>query len=202
MKTKIQELYENPKSKGFVNHLIRAYLPMYKVLKLWEFKKEQKHVCNVCGQKLFDIEEAFKAISENKESITKDLTESLSKMAKGETQKRKDNPYVKAIGVDKVQAFTGEKTDTCLCMQCVQDLLDLTQTGFAMGDKNISYHINQMQRDKVFEQFTKNPALNEEEKDKVKEIKKRVDKKRKVTTFGDLEILQKIKEKMEKEKSS
>ena len=31
MKTKIQELYENEKSKGFVNHLIRAYLPVNKM---------------------------------------------------------------------------------------------------------------------------------------------------------------------------
>jgi len=198
-KNKIRELYENPKSKGFVNHLIRAYLPVYKIQKLWEFKKDQKHKCNICGQKLFDIEEGFKALHENRDQISKDFIESLKKQAEGKPEKREDNPFVKAIGVDKVQAFTGEKTDTALCLSCTNKLVEFTTNGLLCGDKNINYQINQMKRDKIFNHFIESPAIDDEAKKEVKEMKKRVDKK-KTATFGDLEVLQKLKEKMENDK--
>ena len=196
--TKIQELYDDPKSRGFVNHLIKAYLPVNKTQKLWEFKKDQKHICNICGQKLFDIEGAFASIQNNQGSISKDFIANLRKNINGETTTREENPFVKAIGVDKVQAFTGEKTDTCLCFQCTTDILDLTSSGLLNGDKNINYQLNQMKRDTVFSHFTENSALDNNDKQKVKEIKKRVDKK-KSSTFGDLNILQELKKKMELE---
>ena len=66
-----------------------------------------------------------------------------------------------------------------------------------MGDKNINYQVNQMKRDSVFQQFDDSPAIDDEAKKKVKEIKKRVDKDRGITTFGDLEALQELKKKME-----
>ena len=56
-----------------------------------------------------------------------------------------------------------------------------------------------MQRDQVFQQFDESPAIDDEAKEKVKEIKKRVDKDRKITTLGDLEVLQELKKKMEGE---
>jgi hypothetical protein len=77
--------------------------------------------------------------------------------------------------------------------------LDLTQTGILLGDKNINYQVKQMQRDMVFNTFQESPKLDDEDKKKVSEIKKRVDKDRKVTTFGDLEALQELKKKMEGE---
>lgn len=195
MKTKIQELYENEKSKGFVNHLIRAYLPVNKIEKLWDWKKGQKHACNVCGQKLASIGELFSVTQT--EEFKQAFIEGIKKDLNGEPRKREDNPYVQALGKDKVLGFTGQKTDTCMCQRCCQDLLDLTQTGILMGDKNINYQVNQMQRDAVFKEFDDSPAIDDEAKKKVKEIKKRVDKDRKITTFGDLEALQELKKKME-----
>ena len=54
-KTAIQKLYEDPKSKNFVNHLIRAYLPIYKPQKVWEFEDKKPHKCNVCNHDLIDL---------------------------------------------------------------------------------------------------------------------------------------------------
>ena len=66
-----------------------------------------------------------------------------------------------------------------------------------MGDKNLTYQINQMQRDQIFDRFDESPAIDDEDKAKVKEIKKKVNKDRKITTFGDLQALQDLKQKME-----
>jgi hypothetical protein len=197
MKTKVQELYDNPKSRGFVNHLIKSYLPSSKIQKVWNFEKGQKEACNVCGQKLGAIGPMMKYLDENKADLMKSFTLQLRKEVNGEEVKREDNIYVKALGKDKVLGMTAEKTDTCLCHQCCVDLLELTQNGLLMGDKNLTYQINQMQRDQIFDRFDESPAIDDEDKAKVKEIKKKVNKDRKITTFGDLQALQDLKQKME-----
>ena len=198
--TKIEELYNDENSKGFVNHLIRAYLPTAKITKVWDFKSGQKHACNVCGQKLVSLAGLMQTMHEKKDEFMENFMVTIKKDLKGEKHKREDNPYVKAIGKDKVMGMTGEKTDTCLCFQCCQDLLNLVTNGMLCGDKNLIYHVKQLERDTVFSHFDKSPHLNEDEKKSVKEIKKRVDKTRVVTTFGDLGVLQDLKKKMEDKK--
>lgn len=195
MKTKVQELYENEKSKGFVNHLIRAYLPIHKISKVWDWEKGQKHKCSVCGQKLISIGELMEAT--RKPEFMETFMDNMKKMVNEEEIKREDNPYIKVVGKDKVQGFTGQKTDTCMCMRCSQDLLNLVTNGMLCGDKNLNYQVKQMQRDSVFQQFDDSPAIDDEAKAKVKEIKKRVDKDKKITTLGDLQVLQDLKKKME-----
>lgn len=197
MKTKIEQLYEDEKSKGFVNHLIRAYLPTHKISKVIDFKAGQKQACNVCGQKLVSINGMMRTLHDKKDEFMEGFMESIKKDLDGETHKREDNPYVKIIGKDKLMGVTGEKTDTCLCMRCAQDILHLTQNGILMGDKNLSYQVNQMRRNATFKPFFDSPAIDDEAKEQVKQIKKKVDKDRKITTFGDLEALQELKKKME-----
>lgn len=198
--TKIQKLYNNPKARGFVNHLIKAYLPVNKVVKVFSFEKNQSKTCNVCSQKLMSIDEAFQEFQNNREVIMSGMMSNMKAEAAAYLDKtelpKQENPIAKHVGKGRVLAFTGEKTDTCLCLQCTRDLLDMVQTGLFMGDSNISYQIKQMQRNQVFNHFTKSDHLDNQEKQKVKEIKKRVDKK-KVATLGDLDVLQQLKEKME-----
>lgn len=194
-KSKIQELYDNEKSRGFVNHLIRSYLPVYKVEKVWEFKKGQKHRCNVCGQSLLSIEEAMKNMRENQDAYMADFMQNLKDEINQKEVKREDRAIVKHISKGSVLGFTGEKTDTCLCHTCVTQLLELTQNGIFSGDKNISYQMNQMRRDEVFKQF-ESDTIDEGRKEEVKQLKKKVNK-QKGATFGDLEALQKLKEEMD-----
>ena len=194
MKTKIEKLYEDEKAKGFVNHLIKAYLPTAKIEKVWDFKSGQKHACNVCGQKLASVGDFLSAAE--KPDFMENFMESLKKDINGIPTSREDNPYVKAVGKDKVMGFTGKKTDTCMCHQCCQDLLNLVTNGMLCGDKNLNYQVKQMQRDSVFNTFQESPNLDEQDKQKAKDIKKKVDKDRVVTTFGDLEALQELKKKM------
>jgi hypothetical protein len=196
MKTKVQELYENPKAKGFVNHLIRAYLPVNKIEKVWGWEKNHKRTCNVCGQKLVSVGELLEAVK--KPEFMENFIDNMKKSVNGEEIKREDNPYLKAVGTDKVQGYTGQKTDTCMCHQCCQDLLNLVTNGMLCGDKNLNYQVNQMRRDEVFNHFSESPNLVEQDKKKVEDIKKKVDKDRKITTFGDLEALQELKKKMER----
>jgi hypothetical protein len=195
-KTKIEKLYEDEKSRGFVNHLIHAYLPIYKITKVWEFKdKNPVHKCSVCDHELIDLEIVLGRM-QNKE-YAKEFVDQLRKDINGEKIKYEDHFMVKHITHGAIMAFTGEKTTTNLCQPCIQNLLDMVQTGLLMDDKNIIYQVNKMKRNTMFNSFTESPALNPSEIKVVKNIQKKVeDNKKHKATFADFEILQQLKQKI------
>jgi len=198
-KSTIEKLYEEPKAKGFVNHLIQSYLPVDKPQKIWDFKNGQKHACNVCGQKLFSISEYFEGVGEKEQEIREDMSDFLKRtLVEGEELKREDHPIIKHVVKNKVIGWTGEKTDTTLCLSCIKDLLDLAQNGILRDDKNIVWLTKKMARSRFFSQFQESDKLNHKEKKDVKEIEHKVEKKQ-VTTFADLGVLQDLKKKMEEE---
>jgi hypothetical protein len=199
----IQKLYADPKAKGFVNHIIGAYLPINKIEKVWVFKSSQKHKCNICGQKLFDIQTVFENMQKNDEKLRAEFHESIMKQINGEEVKLEEHPMYKYVTQGAVQAFTGQKTDTCLCNNCIRDLLEMVQTGLLMDDKNIVWLINRMRRTEVFDVFKNSEKLSTDDKKEVERIEKKVERseEKKITTFGDLEVLQKLKAKMEEEEN-
>ena len=197
-KTKIEELYESAKSKSFVNHLIQSYLPIHKAEKIWDFEKTQSHKCNVCDQNLFSIGEYMKGVSEKSDEISKDFTKFLKKqLIDNEPVTREEHPIIKHVVGDAVIGWTADKTNTTLCLQCVKDILELTQNGIMKDDKNIIWLTKKMQRTEFFGKIYESDNVSAEEKDKAKQIHKAAERK-KVTTFADLGILQELKEKLEK----
>jgi len=201
-KTKIEQLYADEKAKGFVNHLIHAYLPVYKVNKVWVFEdKKPYHKCSICGQELIDIETVFQRVQASHE-FAGEFADQVRKDIAGKPTKYEDRFMVKHITHGAVMAWTGEKTTTCICQKCVQDLLNMVTSGLLMGDKNIAFQIKKMQRNSAFESFTSNPALNPNEIKVVEEIQKKVETNKKhVMTLGDLDVLKDLKAKMDAEEA-
>lgn len=194
----VEKLYNDEKSRGFVNHLIHSYLPVNKVTKVWDFTdKKIKHTCSICGHELIDLTTVMTRMSNSKEFMS-DFTKQLRNDINGIKTPKEEHFIIKHVTHGAIQAFTGKGTTTYLCQDCVKELLDFVSTGLLMGDKNIVYQINKMRRTSMFNHFNENPALNEHEKKTVKEIQSNVEKNKKHTaTFGDLEVLQNLKKKME-----
>jgi hypothetical protein len=198
-KTAIQKLCEDPKSKNFVNHLIRAYVPINKPTKVWEFEDKKSHKCNVCSHELIDLGTVLGRIQTSKE-YAKDFVDNLRKQISGEEVKREDNPIIKHITHGAILAWQGEKTTTFLCADCIKNLLEMVTTALLLGDKNIIWITNQMRRNQVFTHFKESPSLDDKEKEEVKEIQKHADKKK--MTFADLGVLQGLKERLEIEEKA
>lgn len=199
----IQKLYSDPKAKGFVNHLIGAYLPIGKTEKVWNFTPQQKHRCSICGKKLFDIQTVWENMHKNDEKMRAEFHETIIKQLNGQEVKLEEHPMYKYVTQGAVQAWTGKDTNTCMCSDCVRDLLDLVQTGLLQDDKNISWMVNKMRRTEVFDVFRGSEKLSPTEKEEVNKIEKKVERSdKKVVTFGDLEVLQKLKAKMEEEENA
>jgi len=201
--SKIQQLYSEPKAKGFVNHLIQSYMPVSRITKVWDFTKDQSKKCNVCHQPLMSAGEVLSGLHENREAFMQGMMnkmklETIAYLNKTEVAESdiKNNPIKTHITEGRILAFTGEKTDTCLCLQCSKDLLDMVQSGILTGDNNIVYQVNKLRRAQIFNRFNESDSLNNNEKEQVKQIAKKVEKKH-TTTLGDLGILQQLKDKME-----
>lgn len=195
-KTAIQKLYEDPKSKNFVNHLIRAYLPINKPTKVWEFEDKKPHKCNVCGHDLIDLGTVLGRM-QSSDYMHDSIDQMRREVCDGEIIPREEKAVIKHLTHGAIMAWQGEKTTTYLCATCIGELLQLVQNGLLMGDKNITWITNQMRRDQVFTHFKESPSLEPEEKKEVETIQKRADKRK--ATFGDLEVLQNLKAKMEAE---
>jgi len=195
-KTTIQKLYDDPKSKNFVNHLIRAYLPINKPKKVWEFGANTSHKCNVCGHSLIDLETVIGRIMISKDYMT-DTIDQMRRELEGEKIEREDRAVIKHITHGAIQAWQGEKTTTYLCADCIKDLVDMVTTGILMGDKNIIWITKSMQRDEVFTHMKSSPVVTNREKEKLDEIHKRAEQKK--MTFGDLQILKDLKDRMMEE---
>lgn len=198
-KTAIQKLYEDPKSKNFVNHLIRAYLPINKPTKVWEFEDKKTHKCNVCSHDLIDLGTVLGRMHESGDEYMKDTIDQMRRGLEGEEIPREEHAVIKHLTHGAIMAWQGEKTTTYLCADCIKQILDMVTNGILSGDKNIVWITKQMQRDQVFTHFKESPVLNPEEKEKVEVIKKQADKKK--MTFGDLDVLQQLKAKMEAEEN-
>lgn len=149
MDNKFNNLYAQNKSRSFVLHLVRAYLPVHKVKKYWgnydggDVVKEEKIRCACCGHPLASIEEIWsKTVADQKvmEDQMKYFFDSIRNPQAHEEDIRNDVPIVKAIG-GKLQAFTGDKTETKMCLQCIKDLLEFTQHKILTGDKQINFAI-------------------------------------------------------------
>jgi len=202
-KNKIEKLYEEEKSRGFVNHLIHAYLPVYKVTKIWKFEdKKPVHKCSVCGHELLDIETVFERVQKSHD-FAGEFVDEIRKDVAGKPTKFEDRFMVKHVTHGAIMGWIGEKTTTMLCQPCIQDLLNMVTTGLLMGDKNITYQVNKMKRNTMFDSFTSSPSLNPTEISVVETIQKKVENHPKhVATFGDLEVLQQLKKKMEEEEKN
>lgn len=195
-KTKIQKLYEDPKSVKFVNHLIRSYLPIHKPTKVWQFDVEGDVKCNVCGHKLIDMSTVLGRMQTG--DYIKDFIDEMRKDINNEAIDYGDRAIIKHVTHGAILAWQGENTTTHLCQRCIQELLEMVTLRLLHGDKNIVWLTNKMRRDEVFNHFSTSDKLNESDKETVKTIQKKVDR-TKHATFGDIEALQQLKTKMENE---
>lgn len=120
----LNKLYGDEKTKKFVVHLIRAYLPATKVKTLDKWEKGQKHKCVICKTPLVT---QLELISKSFDTIANDTTDNLKKSLVG-----------------KEAAFIGEKTTTCMCGKCVADLLGFVLSKLNEGDKHMAWVVKDM----------------------------------------------------------
>lgn len=168
---KLDEMYENPKSKGFVNHMIKSYSYLKNVNKL-ENSVKALFTCSLTNKRLVSINEISK--SELTEDVIKSFDFDLSSMIKGQ----KDSTSFTNEYKGKRIAFTSNETTTYISYEALVGLLAWIDLKLEAKDKNIFWLVNSV-------------------KPRKSELELRGYKKP-TTTLGELDSLQKLKLQFEK----
>ncbi len=187
--TKLDEMLSEPKKRNFLNHLVRSYVPISKVEKVFDATKES-FVCVLTGDKLFSINEILEEIQT--ENFKKELFDGLKIALDDKTSSI--TPIKKLIG-DRKLAVSGEKTTTFMSIEVYLEFFDWVITKSLKGDKHINWLLGDIRRE-VFLDRAK--QIDDE---KIQNKVKKIEPKKLGATYslGDAsDALLKLKEQLEK----
>lgn len=122
------DLWNNPKSKGFCKHLIYSFVPHNKVEKVWEFEDGMDHRCCFCQTKIITANEAIRKACDT-------AGDNLIKRARFEVDNQDDpdldqkrNEFVEKMGKDTFGdvklGYRGENSKKIICFPCYTEFYD------------------------------------------------------------------------------
>jgi hypothetical protein len=186
----LDEMLANPKSKNFLNHLVRSYVPFTKVQKVWD-KPKGDFKCVITRESLLSTQDILEGIQS--EDFKKNFMESL-KIAFDESTD-KTSAVAKLFG-DKKMGVSGEGTTTYMSYENFQHFYDWVITKSLKGDKHINWLLSSLRRD-VFVNRAK--SINDSDVQKQVNKMEPASKKQATYTLGDASsALLKLKEQLEK----
>ena len=166
--THLDEMLENPKTRNFLNHLIRAYFPITNVDKVWD-RPKGKFKCVISGDDLFSIQDILDGIKTDE--FKNDFMENIKSVFSDGIQP--NNPIVKLIGERKM-GVTGVNTTTFMSVITMQEFYNWVITKSLKNDKHINWLLKSIRKESMIE-IAEN-IDDVEVKERVKELKKRTNK--------------------------
>lgn len=184
----LDNMLANPKSKTFINHLVRSYIPVSNIEKVLETPKDG-FKCVITKQPLISVQQIFEGI--NQEQFKTDMMQHLKTMFSND---KSDSPMSKLLG-EKQLGFTGKDTTTFMSYVAAQEFYNWVITKSLNGDKHINWLLGSVNRNT----FMKRASLIDDQ-----QVQKKVStsKKTNTTTFSlgeSSNVLANLKAKMEKD---
>ena len=179
----LDKMFENPKSRNFINHLVRSYLPVTRVEKVLD-KPTGPFKCAISGVELVSVQEIMEGMETDQ--YKKDFLAHIATMFEENSQV--ESPMKKLVGEKKL-GVTGADTTTYLSYPAFQVLYSWILNKSLSGDKHINWLLGDA-RKALF-------AKKTEAKQQVDNFKKPA----KVTTFSlgeSNDVLAQLKAKLEK----
>lgn len=132
---KIDGLYENPKSKNFLMHLIRAYLPKDSASKVMSKPDGKiKFSCVFTNTRLVSVDEILVGI--NSDEFKNDFLTHLPKYLNGEQE---SGEPIRKMLAGKVLGLTGINSDTFMSIEGFQALSMWVMNKLFAGEKHITW---------------------------------------------------------------
>ena len=186
---KIEKTYATDGGKKFITHLIRSFFPVDKSQFIWE-KKEKPMRCCLTGQKLMSKDEVFEGIMQ----ITPEEMMKFLRFSVDENAEKTEHPMQK-VAQNRVLGIECEGSDKLLCKQAFEQIYNFYATKLLQGDGHMSWLGKRMMTERGLESVKQKMEVTQHEE---KAVYKAVDK-RASMSLGDLDVLQNLKLKMEKE---
>ena len=172
-------MLSNPKSKNFLNHLIRAYFPITKVDKVWE-KPKGPFKCILTKEELFSAQDILEGIKT--EEFQNDFMNNLKSVFTENFDT--SHPLVKLIGERKM-GVTGKETNTFMSYPAMQEFYNWVLTKSLIGDKHINWLLSSIRRE----------DKTDTTPDKKQPNNKNIPANTSSFTLGELDSFKKLKEK-------
>lgn len=157
----LDAMLENQKSRNFLNHLVRAYMPVSNITKV-DAKPEGDFKCAISRDTLISTQEILDGV--RTEEFKNDLMTSLKNMFDDKADKT--TAMAKFIGEKKV-GVTGKGTTTFLSVPVAQELVNWIMTKALSGDKHINWLISNIKHSSFANRAS---SLNESAKNKLEKI--------------------------------
>jgi hypothetical protein len=184
----LDKMLTNPKSRGFINHLVRSYVPISNVEKVWD-TPEKDFKCVLTREQLFSVGDIMKGIQT--EEFKADFMTNLKSIF---SEDKTENPIAKLIG-EKKMGVTGKDTTTYMSYPAFQDFYNWVITKALNGDKHINWLLGSIRRASFMERAEKIQDAGVQKK--VENLKK-VATSNSSYTLGDAsDVLSKLKAKLE-----
>lgn len=129
----LDEMLSNPKTKNFLNHLIKAYYPYQIVDKVWE-KQQDKIRCVITKEYLISVQEIKDGMQT--EEFKTQFMDSLKSMF--DENKENTTPIEKLLDGKKL-GFTGKDTTTYMSLQAVEEFNNWIVAKLLANDKHITW---------------------------------------------------------------
>lgn len=177
---KIDKLYQDKKSRNFVLHLIKSYMPLSNVHKVFVKPVDMKNFrCVITNNKLISVDEIFEIINseEYKESFIDDLKYNIG--LQKDSEDNKESSIVKFTD-NRIIGYQGKSTTTYMCQVAIECLHEWVKIKILKGDKTINWTLNKALGHKPKHKKRKNDFYYKESTS---------------TTLGDLDSLKQVKSK-------
>lgn len=189
----LDKMLADTKSRNFLNHLVRAYMPITNVEKVLD-KPKTEIKCSISRDTLISVQEILEGI--NTEEFKQDTMTYLKNLFDEKTDRT--TPMAKLIG-DKKLGVTGKDTTTFMSYPVFQEFYNWVITKSLKGDKHINWLIGSIRRTSFMDRAEK---INDDAvQQKVKNFHKHNKKVNSATfTLADsTDILAKLKNQLESE---
>jgi len=139
----LDAMLTNPKSRNFLNHLVRAYLPISQVDKVWD-KPKGPFKCVLTKVELISVQEILDGMQteEYKHSFINDLKVAFSE----EGSIKPTSPIASLLG-DKLLGCAGTSTTTFMSYPAFQEFYNWVVTKIFRNDKHICWLMKSINRD-------------------------------------------------------
>ena len=184
----LDKMLANPKSRNFLNHLVRAYMPISNVEKVWD-TPEKDFKCVLTREQLFSVGDIMKGIQT--EEFKADFMTNLKSIF---SEDKTENPIAKLIG-EKKMGVTGKDTTTYMSYPAFQEFYNWVITKSLKGDKHINWLLGSIRRASFMDRAEK---IQDADVQKKVENHKKTEVPKSTYTLGDAsDVLSKLKAKLE-----
>lgn len=185
IKSRLTNLLEKDRSKRFIEHIIKSYIPPHEIEKVYE-EPGDKFVCAITNENLISLNEGKKKFDESNEKEKFDDCEEKMFLDGGYSE----HPFNKKID-GREMGVTSNISETYISYPTFLVLYEWAVKEYFKGNKKIK----RVLRNEEDAMLTKAKEFRETDKSMNTELSKIESEKRTTTTLGDLDQLKELRDK-------